>query len=42
MSSVVSMKSGRMSGLIPLWKRWCCQTKNERSATPSIPAAATR
>ncbi len=41
MSSVVSMKSGRMSGLMPLWKRWCCQTKNERSATPSMPAAAT-
>ena len=40
-SSVVSMKSGRMSGLIPLWKRWCCQTKKDSSATPSMPAAAT-
>ncbi len=40
-SSVVSMNSGRMSGLIPLWKRWCCQTKNESRATPIMPAAAT-
>ncbi len=42
MSSVVSMNSGRMSGLMPLWKRWCCQTKKESSATPNMPAAATR
>ena len=41
-SSVVSMNSGRMSGLIPLWNRWCCQTKKESSATPIMPAAATR
>ena len=41
-SSVVSMNSGRMSGLIPLWKRWCCQTKNDSRATPIMPAAATR
>ena len=40
-SSVVSMNSGRMSGLIPLWKRWCCHTKNDSRATPSMPAAAT-
>ena len=40
-SSVVSMNSGRMSGLMPLWNRWCCQTKNDSSATPSMPAAAT-
>ena len=41
-SSVVSMNSGRMSGLIPLWKRWCCHTKNDSSATPIIPAAEIR
>ena len=40
-SSVVSMNSGRMSGLMPLWNRWCCHTKNESNATPSMPAAAT-
>ena len=40
-SSVVSMNSGRMSGLIPLWNRWCCQTKNDSRATPTMPAAAT-
>ena len=39
-SSVVSMNSGRMSGSMPLWKRWCCQTKNDSKATPSMPAAA--
>ena len=42
MSSVVSMNSGRMSGLIPLWNRWCCHTKNDSSATPIMPAAAVR
>ena len=40
-SSVVSMNSGRMSGLMPLWNRWCCQTKKDSNATPSMPAAAT-
>ena len=40
-SSVVSMNNGRMSGLIPLWNRWCCQTKKDSSATPTMPAAAT-
>ena len=40
MSSVVSMNSGRMSGLMPLTNRWCCQTKNDNMPTPSIPAAA--
>ena len=39
-NSVVSMKSGRMSGLMPLWNRWCCQTKKLSSATPIMPAAA--
>ena len=33
-SSVVSMNSGRMSGLIPLSNRWCCQTKKLSSAHP--------
>jgi len=42
MSSVVSMNSGRMSGLMPLWKRWCCHTKKDSNATPIIPAAAIR
>ena len=42
MSSVVSMNSGRMSGLMPLTNRWCCQTKKDRMPTPSIPAAAIR
>ena len=41
-SSVVNMKRGRMSGLMPLWKRWCCHTKKDSNATPIIPAAATR
>ncbi len=39
-SSVVSMNSGRMSGLMPDMNRWCCQTKKDRMATPSMPAAA--
>ncbi len=42
MSSVVSMYSGRMSGFIPLMKRWCCQTKKLSSVTPIMPAAAIR
>ena len=41
-SSVVSMNTGRMSGLIPLSNRWCCQTKKLSRVTPTIPAAATR
>ena len=41
-SSVVSMNSGRMSGLIPLSNRWCCQTKKLSRATPIMPAAAVR
>ena len=39
-SSVVSMNSGRMSGSMPESNRWCCQTKNDRIATPNRPAAA--
>ena len=39
-SSVVSMNSGRMSGSMPESNRWCCQTKNDRIATPNMPAAA--
>ena len=42
MSSVVSMNSGRISGLMPLSNRWCCQTKKDSSATPIMPAPATR
>ena len=38
-SSVVSMNSGRMSGLMPETNRWCCQTKKDKMATPSRPAA---
>src|ERR1700747_3698601 len=40
-SSVVSMNSGRMSGSMPESNKWCCQTKNDRIATPNMPAAAT-
>ncbi len=40
-SSVVSMNTGRMSGLMPESNRWCCQTKKLSSVTPIIPAAAT-
>jgi len=41
-SSVVSMNSGRMSGLIPLSNRWCCHTKKLSRLTPIMPAAAVR
>ena len=40
-SSVVSMNTGRMSGLMPESNRWCCHTKKLSSVTPIIPAAAT-
>ena len=33
-SSVVNMNSGLMSGLMPLWNRWCCQTKKDKRRDP--------
>ena len=39
-SSVVNMKSGLMSGLMPLWNRWCCQTKNDKQRDADHPGGS--